>query len=107
VLYRAKDVEASSTVLPVKWQRCTGSWEGRTPGQMTCIGQRDISYRMSSCEAIQMRVFGQRRATTAQGLAGYGSVGGEKLHCASLILQIHTHTHTLSSLLLFIFFLSQ
>lgn len=84
---RAKAVEASSTVLPVKWQRCTRSWEGRAPGQMTWTDQRDIPYHTSSSEyIIQMRGFGQGRAATAQGLAGYGSVGGEKLHCASLVL---------------------
>jgi len=57
-LHRAKEFSAFNVALPMKGCRCTRSWEGMLPGQLTPNDQRDIPYYMVSCLAIKV---GKRR----------------------------------------------
>jgi len=63
---------------------CPRSWEGTGPGQLTQIGQRDIPYRMTSCEKLCNGGELARGAAAAQGMAEHRLAGGEQLFCASL-----------------------
>ena len=78
MLTRVKDFSASHA-LP-------GAQEaGRGHSQ---TGQRAIPYHMTSCPVYKLGELARGAVIAARGWAGHRSVGGEQLHCASLVLYI-------------------
>jgi len=79
----------TSQLLTLPWSAsCMGSWEGTQLGQLTPTGQRCITYRMTSCPVYELGELTWGAAMAAWGWTEYCSLGGEQLHCASLVLYI-------------------
>lgn len=65
-------------------RRCTKSWGGVQPEQLTRTGQRDLLYHSTSCP-VYTEAIGREGPIAAWGQAGHWSTEGEQLYCASLV----------------------
>ena len=82
----------------------TRSWERTQLGQLTPTDQRDIPYHMTSCSVYKLQGAGRGAVIAAWELAGYQSVGGKQLHCASLALYVIITIIIILLLLLLLFY---
>ncbi|KAK4813970.1 hypothetical protein QYF61_003704 [Mycteria americana] len=76
----ASQEQTGNCYPPVFNNKCTRSWEGAQPGQLTPTGQRAIPRHMVSCPVYELgEVAGM--VITARGLVGHQSVGGDPKKC--------------------------
>lgn len=83
-LNKVKGFSTSHASLPVRRLGCTSNWGWTEPEQLTQNDQKDIAYHVMSCGTIKLGKLARGMAA-AWGWPGYWSVGGEQLHCVSLV----------------------